>query len=204
MDRLGLAPGSAGRDGAGMKGRVVETTVTYLAMSARPAQLPQMPTSPRLALMKAENIPLHFYRYLYSTVGGDWLWVERLFLSDEALSEKVHRDGIEIFVLYANGAPAGYYELDFADMESVRLVYFGLMTEWTGMRIGPWFLGSAVADAFARGAREVRVNTCTLDHPAALPLYQRLGFEPVRRESRRLKVPAGLPIPGHINARMQP
>ena len=107
-------------------------------------------------------------------------------------------------MLYANGSPAGYYELDFADPQSARLVYFGLMPEWTGMRLGPWFLGTAIAEAFSRGAEEMRVNTCTLDHPAALPLYQRLGFEPVRQESRRLKIPPGLPIPGHIAARMSP
>jgi GNAT superfamily N-acetyltransferase len=185
-----------------MKGTVVETTVTYLSMEARPAQLPAMPRSPRLALMKAENIPLHFYRYLYGAVGGSWLWVERLALSDVELSKRIHAVGIEVFVLYANGSPAGYYELDRSDPLSVRLVYFGLMPEWTGLKIGPWFLGSAVAEAFSRGAKALRVNTCTLDHPAALPLYQRLGFAPVHREKRQLKVPAGLAVPGHIAARM--
>lgn len=187
-----------------MKLQSLETTVTYLAMDARPAHLPPMPSSPRLALMKAEKIPLHFYRYLYGTVGGSWLWVERLHVSDEELAEKVHRDGIEIFVLYANGAPAGYYELDFADLNSNRLVYFGLVQEWTGMRIGPWLLGTAVSEAFSRGAREILVNTCTLDHPAALPLYQRLGFRPIRRENRRLNIPAGVVVPSHITARMTP
>jgi len=187
-----------------MSAKVVETTVTYLAMNARPAHLPPMPTSPRLALMKAEKIPLHFYRYLYRAVGGSWLWVERLELSDEALTERVQRDGIEIFVLYANGAPAGYYELDFADAKSVRLVYFGLVPEWTGVRIGPWLLGTAIGEGFSRGAEEILVNTCTLDHPAALPLYQRLGFQPIRREGGRLKLPETVDVPGHIAALMSP
>jgi GNAT superfamily N-acetyltransferase len=163
-----------------------------------------MPTSPRLALMKAEKIPLHFYRYLYRVVGGSWLWVERLDLSDEALAERVHRAGIEIFVLYANGAPAGYYELDFADANTTRLAYFGLMPEWTGMHIGPWLLGAAISEALSRGAKEILVNTCTLDHPAALPLYQKLGFRPIRRENRRLKLPESVAVPGHIAARMTP
>ncbi len=185
-----------------MKGKIVDTTVTYLEMTARPSHFPPMPSAPRLALMKAENIPLHFYRYLYAAVGGSWLWVERLSLSDEALSKKIHAAGIDVFVLYANGSPAGYFELDRRDPLSVRLVYFGLMPEWTGMRIGPWFLGSAVAEGFARGAKALRVNTCTLDHPAALPLYQRIGFAPVRREDRQITVPAGIPVPSHIAARM--
>jgi ribosomal protein S18 acetylase RimI-like enzyme len=185
-----------------MTARSVETTVTYLKLAARPAHLPPMPMSPRLALMKADQIPLRFYRYLYAAVGESCLWVERHGLSDEALAGKVHREGIEISVLYANGAPAGYYELDFRQPQRTNIVYFGIMPEWTGMKIGPWLLGCAVRDGFARGAAEVLVNTCTLDHPAALPLYQRLGFEPVRQEMRRFSVPEQMSMPGHIAARI--
>jgi GNAT superfamily N-acetyltransferase len=187
-----------------MRAKFLETTVTYLVTDARPAHLPPMPTSPRLALMRAEKVPLHFYRYLYTAVGGSWLWVERLDISDQALAEKVHRDGVEIFVLYVNGSPGGYYELDFDDSKSTKLVYFGLMPEMTGMRIGPWLLGTAISEGFSRGATEILVNTCTMDHPAALPLYQKLGFRPIRRESRRLRIPAGHKVPGHIAARMAP
>jgi GNAT superfamily N-acetyltransferase len=187
-----------------MKAKVLETTVTYLAMNGRPTQLPPMPGTPRLALMRTEKIPLPFYRYLYSAVGGGWLWVERLELSDSALAEKVHRRGVEIFVLYANGSPGGYYELDFAEPKSTKLVYFGLTPEWTGFRIGPWLLGTAISEGFSRGATEILVNTCTMDHPAALPLYQRLGFRPIRRENRRLTIPASVTVPGHIAARMTP
>ena len=174
-------------------------------MDARPAHLPPMPTSPRLALMRAEKIPLHFYRYLYGAVGGSWLWVERLDISDEALAEKVHRDGVEVFVLYANGVARRLLRARFRRRRSsTRLVYFGLMPEWTGMRIGPWLLGTAISEAFSRGAAEVLVNTCTLDHPAALPLYQRLGFRPIRRESRRLRFLPDVAVPSHIAARMTP
>jgi GNAT superfamily N-acetyltransferase len=180
----------------------VETVVTYLSLDAPPAHLPPMPATPRLALMKAEKIPVHFYRYLYGTVGGQWLWVERLQFDDDALGRKIHREGIDISVLYANGSPAGYYEIDFRSPERTNLAYFGLMPEWTGFRIGPWLLGTAIGAAFSKGAGEVTVNTCTLDHPAALPLYQKLGFRPVRRETRQLQVPAGMPIPGHIPARI--
>jgi GNAT superfamily N-acetyltransferase len=187
-----------------MTTRTVDTTITFLKMTARPANLPPMPMSPRLALMKAERIPLHFYRYLYDAVGGNWLWVERLGLSDDMLARKVHRESVEISVLYANGAPAGYYELDFTAPERTNLVYFGLIPEWTGMKVGPWLLGCAIRDAFSRGAAEAAVNTCTLDHPAALPLYQRLGFTPVRQEPRRLSVPGHMTVPSHIAAAIAP
>jgi GNAT superfamily N-acetyltransferase len=187
-----------------MSTNIVETVVTYLRMESPPRTLPPMPAGPKLALMKAEKIPLHYYRYLYSAVGMNWLWFERLLHDDETLAAKVHKDGVEIFVLYANGAPAGYYELDFSNARRTNLVYFGLMPEWGGQKIGPWLLGSAISEGFSRKAAEMTVNTCTLDHPAALPLYQRLGFKPVARDERRLRVPGNIHIPGHIAARIAP
>jgi GNAT superfamily N-acetyltransferase len=183
-----------------MTTRIVETVVTYLLMSAPPREVPPKPVGPPLALMRADDIPLHYYRYLYRSVGVSWLWFERLLLDDQALAEKVHRKGVEIYVLYGNGAPAGFYELDFRDAERAALLYFGLMPEWLGRKIGPWLLGTAVLEGFSRGARELKVNTCTLDHPAALPLYQRIGFRPVARENRRITVPAHLELPRHIRA----
>ena len=187
-----------------MNSRIVETVVTYLEADSVPRLLPPMPVGSRLALMKADTIPLHYYRYLYHAVGVNWLWFERLLLDDAALSAKVHRAGVEVYVLYGNGSPAGYYELDFADPDCTNLVYFGLMPEWTGRKIGPWLLGSAVAEGLSRGAKSMTVNTCTLDHGAALPLYQRLGFRPIAQETRLLTVPAHITIPGHITARPAP
>ena len=184
-----------------MSDRIVETVVTYLCMDGPPRVLPPMPVGPRLALMKADRIPLHFYRYLYEQVGMNWLWFERLFLDDASLARKVHQDGVEIFVLYGDGAPAGFYELDFKKPDKTNLVYFGLVPEWSGRKVGPWLLGTAVLEAFSRGAKAATVNTCTLDHPAALPLYQRLGFVPVAREERQLRVPPAVLIPDRIAAR---
>ena len=179
-----------------MTTRPVKTTVTYLEMTRPPATLPPRPVGSPLALMRADPVPLHFYRYLYETTGHEWAWVERLGLADEDLAVKVHKAGVEISVLYANGAPAGYFELDFAAIPLVDLVYFGLFPEWTGRGIGPWLLGFAISEAFARGAEKITLNTCTLDHPAALRAYQKAGFEPVGQEERELDVPESM-LPAH-------
>ncbi|MYZ49466.1 GNAT family N-acetyltransferase [Propylenella binzhouense] len=168
--------------------RAVEAVITRLEMTEPPASFPPQPAGPRLALVKAERIPLHFYRYLYENVGRPWLWLERAGISDAELAERIHKPGVEIHVLYAEGAPAGYFELE-AGLEVVTLVYFGLFPEWIGHGIGPWLLGAAIRQAFSFGPATVRVNTCTLDHPAALPLYQRLGFVPVSRQTAALLVP---------------
>ncbi|WP_026380833.1 GNAT family N-acetyltransferase [Afifella pfennigii] len=187
-----------------MSERAIATIITDLEMTAPPTRLPPQPSGFSLALMRVEDCPLHFYRYLYATIGADFVWVERLGLSDEELARRIRREGIEISVLYAQGAPAGYFELDFAGHPRVDLVYFGLMPEWTGRRLGPWLLGTAVSEAFSRGAEVMTLNTCTMDHPAALPLYQRLGFQPVGRREHRLVLPQGYEPPGHLAAALRP
>jgi GNAT superfamily N-acetyltransferase len=158
-------------------------------MGRPPARLPPQPIGNRLALMRVDPIPLHFYRYVYNTIGFEWTWVERRLMSDDDLAAKIHKPGVELSVLYGNGSPAGFFELDFSAEPIVDLAYFGLFPEWTGQGVGPWLLGCAVSEAFSRGAVRITLNTCTLDHPAALRSYQKMGFEPVSQEERTLQVP---------------
>ena len=40
-------------------------------------------------------------------------------------------------------------------------------------------------------AMKLLVNTCTLDHPRALPLYQKMGFLAYAREDRYIELPDG-------------
>src|SRR5260221_14339056 len=86
--------------------------ITYLEMTARP-QRPPLPTPPgRLALMRAENCTVSFYRYLYAAVGAPWLWFERRLWSDQRLLAYLAKPETEVSVLYVGGVPAGYFELD--------------------------------------------------------------------------------------------
>lgn len=189
MGRPARHPGGDGR--RALKDR--ETVVTFLEARALPARMPAQPLQEGLALMRAPDIPLNYYRFLYAEVGRNWHWVERAVLDDAALSQQVHAPGVEISVLYVHGAPAGYFELDFSNRESTELVYFGLMPHALGRGIGPWLLGLAMRQGFARGANRLTVNTCTLDHPAALRLYQRMGFVPYAQETRRIAGRTALP-----------
>ena len=85
-------------------------------------------------------------------------------------------------MLYLDGAPAGFFDIKPHLPDEVELAYFGMMEHATGQGIGRWFLGAAIAAAGRTGRKRVTVQTCTLDHPAALPLYQKLGFSPVAQK----------------------
>ncbi|HSC61507.1 MAG TPA: hypothetical protein VLC29_09750, partial [Rhizomicrobium sp.] len=63
----------------------IPTVVTFLGMDAKPAALPPPLPKGKIAIIKAENPPVHFYRYLYDTVGRDYYWVDRKKLTDAAL-----------------------------------------------------------------------------------------------------------------------
>jgi len=159
--------------------RLIDVTVTFLEMTAPPARFPPLPVHRQVALLKTRNIPLHFYRYLMDRVGRKWHWVNALRLTDEELAESLDLPGREIRVLYLDGAPAGLFDLKPHLPQSVDLAYFGMMEQAMGQGIGRWFLGAALEAAWSHRPNTVTVQTCTLDHPAALPLYQKLGFSPV-------------------------
>lgn len=164
----------------GTKPKKLTARVTYLEMHRCPGFSLPTPVRPRVALLRAPEIPLPFYRYLYTQVGARHHWVLRRKIDDDALAAILHKPTTEITVLYADGAPAGFFELDCAGLpDKVELAYFGLCETHVGRGLGKWFLAEAVAACWAHDPVKVTVHTNSLDHPAALSLYQKLGFEPV-------------------------
>ena len=167
----------------------VEDVVTYLEMTERPSRPPLPMPAGKLALIRAEHCTVSFYRYLYAAVGERWVWFERRAWSDEQLGETIRSPSTELMVLYVGGVPAGYYELDRSQPEDVELAYFGLVPEFIGRRLGPWLLEQAVLSAWTGPTRRFWVHTCTFDHPKAIALYQRAGFEVYDRKEVRFADP---------------
>ena len=101
-------------------------------------------------------------------------------MSAEDLDAIIHAETTEISVLYLDGAPAGFFEIDRSDFHAPEIAFFGLMHRATGLGLGRWFLSCAIDAAWSVGEPDkVTVETCTAEHPAALTLYQKLGFSPV-------------------------
>lgn len=176
----------------------VRVRVTFLRMEQRgpaPRPLPADTTLVRLA-----RCSLPFYRYLYGTVGGPYVWWLRRTLNDEALASLLRHPAVSVHVLYRGGEPAGFFELDASAKPVVNLSYFGLVPDATGQGLGVGFLDAAVQAAWDQGARAITVNTCTADHPRALPNYLRAGFQKARVIDEYWDVPnrLGLVIPAHL------
>lgn len=155
---------------------MVAAVVTYLEMTARPASMPA-PESP-LRLERRAAVDPARYRALFRRVGGKWLWFSRLAMSDAELLAKtaeVHA------VVDPAGAEVGLLELDFRVAGECLIRFLGLAPELAGQGHGKWLFAETLRLAWAPGVRRVRVHTCSLDHPAALPSYLRAGFRAYAR-----------------------
>lgn len=170
-------------------------TVTSLEMAAPPkrprARPPSLPAP--VMLLRAQDPTVSFYRYLYHTIGEDWLWYERRQMSDEKLAGIVQDEKVSVDVLYYGGVPAGYAEIDARRLPNVEIAYLGLMPEFIGRRLGRYLVDWAVDAAWSLEPERVWIHTCNLDHPAALPLYQKAGFSPFQQEVLEIPNPRLLP-----------
>jgi GNAT superfamily N-acetyltransferase len=154
----------------------VGAVVTYLEMTERPQPRPAPDSPLRLERWPAPD-PAR-YRRLFERVGAPWLWYSRLAMDDETLRAaicEVHS------VTDGAGTEVGLVELDFAQPGECLIRFLGLVPELAGKGHGGWLFAQTLALAWRAGVRRVHVNTCTLDHPAALPAYLKAGFRAYKR-----------------------
>lgn len=183
-----------------MSSEQLNVTVTYLEQTSRPVlrscPVPNVP----MALMRVNNPPIHYYRYLYDLIGSPFNWVSRTMMRDEDLINIITHPRVFIYILYVEGVPAGFAEIDARHPSIPEIKFFGLAHDFIGKGFGRYFLTQVIDLAWMCGApgedsqpapsnsapahmpghesgvKCVRLETCTLDHPAALPLYQKMGF----------------------------
>ena len=90
-------------------------------------------------------------------------------------------------MLQINNEDAGYAEFAIIN-DYVEIVYFGLFAEFIGRGTGKFFLYRCVNKAWSYNPGWIQLNTCALDHPNALGVYQSAGFEIVRTAMEDRKV----------------
>ncbi|MCC9622615.1 GNAT family N-acetyltransferase [Thalassospira sp. MA62] len=159
--------------------RKLEVVISFLEMQSPPDRGPAIVPPGKVAVVRAEDPTISFYRYLYNSVGEKWFWWERRTTTDEELATILAMPETHVYVLYVAGVPAGFAELDLTALEEkgvIDLHYMGLIPEFIGKGYGKYLLNWAIDTAWSLKPTRVTVNTCTLDHPSALGAYQKAGF----------------------------
>ncbi|MDB5413359.1 MAG: acetyltransferase [Rubritepida sp.] len=186
--------------------RLVEPTtrivvdVTFLRMSAVPAgPFPALPEGLAVRQLFPRCTVAH-YRHLYATVGHEYVWWLRRTLTDAELDAVLADRAISISVLEDAEGELGFYELDRRSWPVINLAYFGLMPRAIGLGVGMPFLYHAIQAAWSEGCSAMTVNTCSADHPRALPNYIKAGFRKLRTVREEWPVPnrLGMPIPERL------
>jgi GNAT superfamily N-acetyltransferase len=153
-----------------------EIPVWYLQMQSR-AQLRAKPSpSVRATLVEARAKLPELNRFLYTAVGGDWYWTDRLPWTYAQWQQAIDGDAHRTFVAYWDGTPAGYFELQKHADDSVEILYFGLIRAFIGRGLGGWLLSRCIEEAWDWSASRVWVHTCSLDHPSARANYESRGM----------------------------
>jgi len=148
---------------------------TYLHMT-RPEQfLPSFVQRDDLLMLPMRTPDVDYYRFLYKSVGEPWCWRDRLIMPNEELRAVLASSTNTVNVMYVDGTPAGYIELE-RQNDDMEIAYFGLRTGYFGQGLGKHLLSVGIKQAWASGVRRVWVHTCNLDGPHALKNYQARGF----------------------------
>lgn len=165
---------------------LVTAKVYYLEMHEAPEAWPGIPESVSFHLLE-KPVDAELYRRYYRNVGFAYNWLDRLAITDDELRRKINAANIFIYALKINEADAGYAEFAL-EKHYTEIVYFGLFPEFVGKGLGKFFLQWVICKAWSFHPGWIQLNTCSLDHPNALSVYQSQGFEIVRTAEEERKV----------------
>jgi GNAT superfamily N-acetyltransferase len=176
-------------------GERVKITTYYLEMTAPSDLYPSQAEGPELRVEQAKIACPELNRFLYTAVGGDWYWTDRLGWTYRQWLDYLERPELETWVGYVEGTPAGYFELERQAQDDVEIAYFGLLPRFIGKGLGGRLLTEALRRAWQMGAARVWVHTCTLDGPAALSNYRARGLRLYKTEESEADLPDRTPGP---------
>jgi GNAT superfamily N-acetyltransferase len=174
----------------------INVTTTSLEMHQRPDPVID---DGRLDIQRALVPNPSLNRFLYATIGADWLWYTRLGWTHDQWRAMVEDPAYQTWIAYFKGSPSGYFELDNRKTGEVEIAYFGLMPEFVGFGLGQSMIAQCVQKAWdIKATKRVWVHTDTCDHPRALPNYIQAGFQPFNTITTLDHVPAAplQPWPG--------
>ncbi|MBV9545699.1 MAG: GNAT family N-acetyltransferase [Chloroflexi bacterium] len=146
-------------------------------------------------VVRAEVPSAELSHFMYTAVGGQWYWLDRLDWDYERWRQWVDRGALETWILYVSGTPAGYIELEKQPEANVEIAYFGLLPGFVGQGLGGYLLTFGIERAWEMGTKRVWVHTCSLDGPHALANYQARGRRVYYQRTQRIDLPDTSPGP---------
>ena len=167
---------------------ILKYRVTFLEMNNRPKfSYPSLPIK-NVLLLESIDVSLWYFISLYKEIGYRYEWTDIFKQSSTKTNDFIKNKDVNFFSLLHKGTPIGFFILDYRNFNICELSYIGITNEHLGKGLGKYIFKTAILTAWdKRKIIKLKVNTCSLDHKAALPLYQKLGFKPVNFQEKKRK-----------------
>jgi GNAT superfamily N-acetyltransferase len=164
-----------------------QETVTYVEMTG-PGELCAASPVPAMTLERAGYDP-QVIKELHGRIGTAYHW-DGLSRTDEEWAREIAHPLLSYWIIRHGAEAAGLAEIRGHPGGDVEIGTFGLVPEFVGRGLGGYALTLVIRQAWdseplkAPAVRRVWLHTSTLDHPNALPNYQKRGFRPFRTVTR--------------------
>jgi ribosomal protein S18 acetylase RimI-like enzyme len=123
-------------------------------------------------------------KFFYKNIGKNCQWIDRLVWTDLNWIDYISNDHLFTYILKDKSEIAGYFELLFnKQSKEAEIVYFGILEEYFGKRLGGYLLSETIKNSFILGANRVWLHTCSLDHENALKNYIARGMKIFKTET---------------------
>ena len=140
-----------------------------------------LPQNSSVELVDPKDFQLN--KFCYKNIGKKYQWIDRLVWTDLNWIEYVSNKNFSTYVLKEKNEVVGYYESLFNENnKEAEIVYFGILEEYFGKKLGGYLLSEAIKNSFILGAKSVWVHTCSLDHKNALKNYLARGMKIFKTE----------------------
>ena len=164
--------------------RILNYTVSYLSLEMEHIKyFKNVSSNHAISFLKAISPDTSYFLYLYKEVGRKYEWTDWLRSERGKLDSFLTDDNVILYSLILHGVPKGFFVLDYRQLPICDLAYFGLFDDLTGKGIGKLMINRVFEAVIEHGdVKTLTVNTNTLDHSSALPLYQKAGFNIYKTE----------------------
>jgi GNAT superfamily N-acetyltransferase len=169
---------------------MVDQTITYLEMTSPDQLVPGSPPPEPLELEPVNAGELELFLSTVRRIGEPHSWTTPSGRPEAKWRERVARPDVLAWVARVGDEAAGAIELELHGGGDVEITMFGLLPEMVGRGFGGHLLTQATRLAWDARLPDdppngrVWLHTSSLDHPHALPNYERRGFRVFRTERR--------------------
>ena len=180
--------------------KILNYTVSYLSLEMDDIKFfKNVSGNHAISFLKAISPNSSYFLYLYKEVGRKYEWTDWLRSEKSKLESFLTNNNIILYSLILRGVPKGFFVLDYRHLPICDLAYFGLFDDVTGKGLGKFMMNRVFEEVIGSGdAQTLTVNTNTLDHKSALPLYKKAGFNVYKTETHERRASSQLEIKEYL------